>query len=251
MASVEVPIVRVRDGQRRPALDRAAAEEPLEIRVHDRSFAVIMRTPGHDCELAAGFLLAERIIATPDDLGAIELCRDAENVVNVTLANAARDRLDRIAADRRELVANSSCGVCGRKTIESLRANLAAVPPGFQMPGAWIGSLPERLRAAQPVFAATGGLHAAALFKDPGAPVASAEDGPSQRGGQDHRPHDHARRAAAVGRGALRQRTDVVRDRPEGVVRAGRSSRPCPRRRALQSPRPRRRDHARRLRAGR
>ena len=94
----------------------------------------------------------------------------------MTLANAAHDRLDRIAADRRELVANSSCGVCGRTTIESLRANLAAVPPGFQVPGAWISSLPERLRAAQPVFAATGGLHAAALFKDAGAPAASAED---------------------------------------------------------------------------
>lgn len=176
MASVEIPIVRVREGQRQPALDRAAAEEPLEIRIHDRSFAIIMRTPGHDCELAAGFLLAERVIATPDDLGAIELCRDIENVVNVTLANAAHDRLDRIAADRRELVANSSCGVCGRTTIESLRANLTTVPPGFQVPGAWISSLPERLRAAQPVFAATGGLHAAALFRDAGAPAASAED---------------------------------------------------------------------------
>src|SRR5690242_15846134 len=126
-----VEIVRVRAGSREAAVDRAATEEPLEIRLHGRPFAVIMRTPGADLELAAGFLLAERVIRTADDLGAIEHCRDessagAENVVNVTLDGAAAASLDAVLAGRRQIAVSASCGLCGRLAIDSLRVD---VPP--------------------------------------------------------------------------------------------------------------------------
>src|SRR3954463_16072995 len=133
-----VEVVRVRGAARDTAVDRAATEEPLEIRLHDRAFAVIMRTPGADRELAAGFLLAERVIQSADDLGTIKYCVDAaagvqpagemasaENVVNVTLTDGAHGALDRLLADRRQVTTNSSCGLCGRRTIESLAADAA------------------------------------------------------------------------------------------------------------------------------
>src|SRR6266850_2480439 len=106
-------IVRVRGERRGADVDRAATEEPLEIRLHGRPFAVIMRTPGADRELAAGFLLAEQVIASADDLGTIEHCTDtsavvrehaaaaAENVVNVTLTDPAR--VERALANRRQV----------------------------------------------------------------------------------------------------------------------------------------------------
>src|SRR3954463_16570963 len=126
MSAAERPVrvVRVRGASRTAEIDRAAAEEPLEVRLHDLPFAVIMRTPGADRELAAGFLLAERVIGGADDLGTIAPCPDPraehrENIVNVTLANASADGLDRLLAGRRQVTANSSCGMCGRRSIES------------------------------------------------------------------------------------------------------------------------------------
>src|SRR5947199_7082808 len=100
-----VDVDRVRDGVREVGTDRAAMEEPLEIRLHGRPFAVIMRTPGADRELAAGFLLAERVLMTPDDLGTIEYCTDPsaehpENIVNATIANGTIESLERTLADR-------------------------------------------------------------------------------------------------------------------------------------------------------
>src|SRR5690242_12158918 len=136
-----VDIVRVREGMRVAATDCAATEEPLEVRLHGRPFAVIMRTPGADRELAAGFLLSERVIAGADDVGAIEhvtnrlggfLPMRAENVVNVTLAGAAVERLDRVMSDRRKVTTNSSCGLCGRVTIESLRSDAPALQCGWR-----------------------------------------------------------------------------------------------------------------------
>src|SRR2546427_2589034 len=120
-----VDVTRVRGRARASDIDRAATEEPLEIRLHGRAFAVIMRTPGADRELAAGFLLAERVVKSADDLGTIEYCRDgsslADNVVNVTLAGRSGDALDRLLADRRHVTTSSACGLCGRLTIESLQ----------------------------------------------------------------------------------------------------------------------------------
>src|SRR5438445_4160734 len=108
-----VDVARVREGARTLGTDRAATEEPLEVRLHGRPFAVIMRTPGADRELAAGFLLSERVLDTADDLGAIEYCDDPthdhpKNVVNVLLANQSVDTLDRILAGRRQVTTNSS-----------------------------------------------------------------------------------------------------------------------------------------------
>src|SRR5947207_15479126 len=94
-----VGVTRVRSGVRTDETDRAATEEPLEVRLHDQPFAVIMRTPGADRELAAGFLLAERVISGADDLGTIKHCTDPEadhpeNIVNVTLANASASSIE-------------------------------------------------------------------------------------------------------------------------------------------------------------
>lgn len=183
MAFDEVDVVRVRSGRRASAVDRVAVEEPLEVRLHGRSFAVIMRTPGADRELAAGFLFAERVLRSADDVGTIAHCRDtkegaasAENVVNVTLTRTLDDAFERVMAERRNVVANASCGVCGRLTIESLGADLSPVPTGFSMHASALVRLPERLRIDQPMFDATGGLHAAGLFDRNGTPTTSAED---------------------------------------------------------------------------
>jgi FdhD protein len=172
--------VRVRGSGREAAVDRAATEEPLEIRLHDRPFAVIMRTPGADRELAAGFLLAERVIRGADDLGTIKHCVDgevaAENIVNVTLTNGSAAGLDQLLAGRRQVMTNSSCGLCGRLTIESLASDMAPIASAWTVPAATIATLPVRLRARQAVFDETGGLHAAGLFSRDGELVDVAED---------------------------------------------------------------------------
>jgi FdhD protein len=183
-----VDVVRVCDGERVALVDRAATEEPLEVRLHGRPFAVIMRTPGADRELAAGFLLAERVITGADDLGTIEYCRDepapdtdspsmqAENIVNVTLADECRARVERALAERRQVTTTSSCGLCGRLTIESLKVDAGVLPVRERVPARVVTALPDRLRQAQTVFDDTGGIHAAGLFTLAGELSASAED---------------------------------------------------------------------------
>ena len=161
--------------------DMAAAEEPLEVRLNGAPFVVIMRTPGADRELAAGFLLAERIIAGADDLGLIRHCtgadgRDAPNVIDVTLGEeASRRAADRLGGSR-PVVATSACGVCGRRTIEDLMTGVAPQRAAWRVSPMVVAGLPAAVRAAQPVFDDTGGLHAAALFDAGGVLVAVAED---------------------------------------------------------------------------
>jgi FdhD protein len=161
--------------------DSAAIEEPLEVRLHGRPFVVIMRTPGDDRSLAAGFLHAEGILHGPDDIGAVEHCRHpdvphAHNVVDVYLVGRAAESLARILEERRHVVTNSSCGVCGRLTIESLatRAQPIAATAAFDRELA--ADLPRRLRERQHGFDGTGALHAAALFLPDGRCERSAED---------------------------------------------------------------------------
>ena len=192
-AFASVDVMRIRGGARVSDRDRAATEEPLEVRLHGQSFAVIMRTPGADRELAAGFLFAERVIRSADDLGTIEHCSDAappsvarpfqdrpdeptQNVVNVMLASEAAVSVDRLLADRRNVTTNSSCGLCGRRTIESLAADVPPIRDTTRMSAAVVTSLPDRLRAVQAVFDETGGLHAAGLFTPAGELVDVAED---------------------------------------------------------------------------
>lgn len=172
-----VDIVRVSGGTRTTARDRAAAEEPLEIRIANESFAVIMRTPGADRDLAAGFLFAERLIRGAGDLVAIEHCADAverENTVNVTLRDP--EAVARAHRRRRDLASSASCGVCGRQSIDDLAEDLAPIVDDIVVPAATIARLPERLRASQRAFDETGGLHAAGVFSIDGDLLDIAED---------------------------------------------------------------------------
>jgi FdhD protein len=162
-------------------LDQVAVEEPMEVRVNGAGFAVIMRTPGADRDLAAGFLLAEDVIRGADEIGTIEYCADVtdegrDNTINVTVTGAAIDRLGARLGERRQVMMTASCGLCGRRTIESLQARVTAVKGEWTVSAGVIASLPDRLRAAQSVFDSTGGLHAAGLFDRAGRLQLSAED---------------------------------------------------------------------------
>lgn len=161
--------------------DTVAVEEPLEVRLHGKPFATIMRTPGADKELAAGFLLSEGVIGSSSDIGALEGCRhphhpEYHNIVDVFLMPAARAGMERHLETRRNVLANSSCGLCGRVTIESLQRQLPPVSSSLIVDPATAVNLPDRLRARQRLFDATGGLHAAALFGADGAVRAFGED---------------------------------------------------------------------------
>jgi FdhD protein len=176
-----VAVTRVSSGRATRGEDAATVEEPLEIRLHGHPFAVVMRTPGEDRELAAGFLFAEGVILDAAELGAVESCRhpdhpDVHNVVNVFVVGGGAGRIDDRLATRRNVVANSSCGMCGRLTIDSLKARAAPLPSGSGMSAELINRLPEALRSRQVVFDRTGGLHAAALVTSSGEVAALAED---------------------------------------------------------------------------
>lgn len=161
-----------------PAADAVAVEAPLEIRVEGRSVAVVMRTPGHDRELAAGFLLSEGVIASRDDLFDITLCADAPadgGVVEVLLRQPERANLDALT---RHVFTSSSCGVCGKASIASaMQTHPPLEPPAAAvMDAAVLFALPEKQRAAQPAFAQTGGIHASALFDFHGSLLMTRED---------------------------------------------------------------------------
>jgi FdhD protein len=146
--------------------DDVAIEEPLEIRVGGEPVAVTMRTPGHDEELALGFLLSEGFYPTdarfPDDLAA--------NTVEATVRDGDLGRL------RRNFYTSSSCGVCGKGALEAVAVEAPPVESDLTVPSDLVASLPERLRADQPTFAATGGLHATGLFDEDGDLLCLRED---------------------------------------------------------------------------
>jgi FdhD protein len=152
--------------------------------VDGKPFAVIMRTPGCDRQLAAGFLLAERIIRRADDLAMIEHCPDLldaagdsrQNVINVSLDEAAAPRAAHLMAHRRDVMANAACGVCGRATLGSMQEDLAPLDDAGCTTASVVAELPRRLRERQPVFDTTGGLHAAGMFTFEGELVVVAED---------------------------------------------------------------------------
>jgi FdhD protein len=178
-ASRAVELVRVTPGDRTVRRDATAVEEPLEIRLQGTSFVLTMRTPGADHDLAAGFLLAERVIASAGDIKSIRHCADTPdtgNVLDVTLIGDAAERAITALAHRRLVSMTSACGVCGRRSIEDVMDAVPRVTSELRVSSSLVTSLPERLRAAQTIFDDTGGLHAAALFDGGGALVASAED---------------------------------------------------------------------------
>ena len=155
-----------RSGAMREEADRLAVEEPLEIRLGGRRFTLTMRTPGHDEELAAGFLLAEGFINARGELGEIRRLRDAKgaldpNAIDVILNVPAAGLRERL---QRNFTVSSSCGVCGKTSIEALERRIAPLSSTVAIARPALLRLPALMRAAQAVFAATGGLHAAALF---------------------------------------------------------------------------------------
>ncbi len=166
----------------RECFDQVAVEEPVELRIAGEPLAVVMRTPGDDLALAAGFLLAEGIIRGADDLLSLRHCKSGadvgfENVVDAKLANAesAQALLAQRRAER-STVTSSSCGVCGKRSIESLHCLCPPFdqPPRLDIP--LIRRLPDRLRSQQSVFETTGGLHAAAIFDTQGQLLVLKED---------------------------------------------------------------------------
>lgn len=161
------------EGPERDALrDALAVEEPCEIRLQGEAVAVVMRTPGHDRELAAGFLFTEGIVA-PEDVGAIVARpHDEPNVVDVRLAPGREPR----RSWQRNFFAASSCGICGKATIAAIHLQAPPVPDGPGVPRGRLVELARRLREGQEVFSATGGLHAAGLFTPEGELLALRED---------------------------------------------------------------------------
>ena len=175
----------VEDGRMRVRPDTLATEEPMEIRLvgggSRQTVAVTMRTPGADFELAAGFLYGEGIVKRPDDIVKISYCVgsdvDAEqryNIVNVELRGGREYDLRPL---ERHFYTTSACGVCGKASLEQLELRgCPVVGPGPEISAGTVYSLPAKLREAQGLFDATGGLHAAALFDKDGELLALRED---------------------------------------------------------------------------
>ncbi len=149
-------------------IDQVATEEPLEIRVEGRPLAVTMRTPGHDEELAAGFLYTEGVIDGADDLAAMAKVLDPldpqDNTLDVRLASGVDLDGRRFASAQRDLFASSSCGLCGKATIDRILQDAPPLEAPRRAPPELLMGLPPAMQAAQATFATTGGLHAAALF---------------------------------------------------------------------------------------
>ncbi|HEY6168861.1 MAG TPA: formate dehydrogenase accessory sulfurtransferase FdhD [Verrucomicrobiae bacterium] len=173
-----VELKRWRDGEFHGEFDSVAREEPLEIRVRGRSVAVTMRTPGHDDELAAGFLLTEGLIRRRADVTEIAHCTQGEaaelrNVVNVFLAPNVAVDFDQLT---RHVFASSSCGLCGKASIESVHQHFPPVEARFTIAPKMLLGLPAKLRAVQATFEQTGGLHAAGIFDPDGNLIVLRED---------------------------------------------------------------------------
>jgi FdhD protein len=178
-SSSSTPVTRhTSDAAPTTFLDQVAVEEPLEIRVEGRSIALTMRTPGHDEELATGFLLTEGVLKSTADILDLDTCSAADggpgNVINVRLTHPESVDLDRLS---RHVFTSSSCGLCGKATIEAVRTqNVGGALRPATLAATTLLALPALLRSHQSTFDATGGLHAAALFTAAGELVTVRED---------------------------------------------------------------------------
>jgi len=178
-AVVRHSVVKVSSHHAFECQDHLAVEEPLEIRLAGMSLAVTMRTPGDDEELVAGFLFSERVISAADDLDVIARYRvvesdaDSGNVMNVLLKGDPRVARELL---RRNFVASSSCGLCGKVTIDAIRASLPPVETDVMVPRDLFPRLARVMGEAQPTFEKTGGLHAAGLFDADGRLMVLRED---------------------------------------------------------------------------
>ena len=168
---ITVPIRKVDPASTSTEQDLVAVEEPLQIRLNDRDFAITMRTPGQDRELAAGFLFTEGVIQNPKQIRSIT----SDDLGTVTVELAQGVEVDFAA---RNFYVTSSCGVCGKASIDGLKAAHCSSPPhrAPKVQSAVIPQLPDKLRQSQPVFSHTGGLHGAGLFNASGDLLAVRED---------------------------------------------------------------------------
>ena len=167
-------VIRVDDGRVDAANDQVASEEPLEVRLNGHPFAVIMRTPAADHNLVAGFLFTEGVIRSGADLDRIDAAETG--VVNAVLSRSRAEILPDLLDTRRNVAQNASCGMCGRRTLESLDIDARPLDVQWQVAPEVITRMPVALRAAQEAFDETGGLHAAGLFDVDGSLLLSAED---------------------------------------------------------------------------
>ncbi len=164
-------------------VDCLVVEEPLEIRVNNQTLGVVMRTPGHDFDLARGFLLSEGIFPAREsnthlktlrlDCARDEFGLEIPNVVSCALPDLSAEHLQ---ACQRQMVATSSCGICGRASLERVRLQAPKLAGGFSISMPTLKSLSARIAENQTTFAATGGLHAASLFENSGAIILVRED---------------------------------------------------------------------------
>jgi FdhD protein len=167
------------DGKLRRKDDYLAVEEPLEIRIGEHPLSVTMRTPGHDLELAAGFLFTEGLVQRRGQIlklqtASPESALNSGNIVQVELTPDAMPDFDKM---RRHFFAASSCGICGKASIDSVRSRLLQPPnPNFRLAPKVLLRMPDALRSSQDMFERTGGLHAAALFDAGGTLLALRED---------------------------------------------------------------------------
>jgi FdhD protein len=183
--TAETEILRFDGDAAHRTFDEVATEEPLELRLvagnRTQTLAVTMRTPGADFELAAGFAFSESIVHRRDDIDEISYCVDPKvdaeqrfNIVNISLRARMMPDVTRL---ERHFAMNSSCGVCGKANVDALRdLGVRPVADDVRFSAATIAGAPARMRESQRVFAATGGLHAAALFDPSGALIAVRED---------------------------------------------------------------------------
>jgi len=188
MTSVKhTTIKKISDSGIESKSDLLAIEEPLEIRVgfgsvserQQRNLSVTMRTPGHDFELAVGFLFTEGIVQNFDQIESVKYCEDGgkqeqkENIVRVELKPDVKIDFEKL---QRHFYTTSGCGVCGKTSIDAVKVNCSTYFDSFRIASTTVHSLPETLRKAQQVFEYTGGLHAAALFDDVGNLILLRED---------------------------------------------------------------------------
>lgn len=187
MPRPQSPPVAIRrwDGESlNPIDDRVAAEEPLQLYVDGKELSIIMRTPGHDLELALGLLWAERVITRRDQLVKVRISAESgESEAGVELDTAVieANHIDvhlREGGRRpeRSFMSSSACGVCGATTVDDLTLDFPILAPGLRVRAAALPALADKLRESQAVFDATGGLHAAGLFTAEGERVHLRED---------------------------------------------------------------------------
>jgi FdhD protein len=175
-------VLRLADGGRVERSDTLVAEEPLELRVGGRPVSVTMRTPGDDFDLVAGFLVTEGVVAAAEDIATLRYCAgtgdDGANTFNVIDAALAPGTTLPDLALARNFYTTSSCGLCGKASIDAIRTRTRYDVSGdpLRLSAGVLAGLPDALRSLQRVFARTGGLHAAGLFDDDGTLLVLRED---------------------------------------------------------------------------